>query len=297
MKNYSPQEIDQIKKKLKTDFTYWYHKIDLGHGIVTPGFDYDPLWDNIRKVRHSLDYRGKTVLDIASFDGLWAFEAEKLGAKSVVATDCLYRTFNNFLFCRDVLGSQCLPYYNVSPYHLSERLDVFFQENYDHEKPYERMFDIVQHLGLFYHLRDPLLSLSQARSCMKTGGQLLIETNIIMDRDESFMLYNGIPFTYRVSDNYSVWWVPTVNCLKEMLIASLFEPKDASISVVEFTQPLLSKTSRFPKQSHKGSVEKDYKVGRLCMTAKAVDPRETQAEFVREMQRTFRNPGLNIEHS
>ena len=95
------------------------------------------------------------------------------------------------------------------------------------------MFDIVQHLGLFYHLRDPFLSLSQARSCIKTGGTLLMETNVIMDRDESFMLYNGIPSTYRISDNYSVWWSPTVSCLNEMLVASLFEPDSTSIKIVE----------------------------------------------------------------
>jgi len=103
MKTYLPEEIVKIKNMLKSDFTYWYHKIDLGNGIVTPGFNYDPLWDNIRKVRSRIDYQGKTVLDIASFDGLWAFEAEHLGAKTVVATDCLYRTFKNFMFCRDIL--------------------------------------------------------------------------------------------------------------------------------------------------------------------------------------------------
>ena len=297
MKSYSSQEIDLIKKQMKTDFTYWYHKIDLGYGIVTPGFDYDPLWNNIRKVRGGIDYKDKTVLDLASFDGLWAFEAERLGARTVVATDCLYRTFKNFMFCRDVLGSQCVPYYNVSPYNLAERLDVFLQENFDQEKPYERMFDIVQHLGLLYHLRDPLLSISQARSCIKTGGTLLIETNVIMDTDESFMLYNGIPFTHRVSDNYSVWWIPTVNCMREMLSASLFEPDDASISIVEFTPPLLSKVSRFPKQTHKGAKDKDYRVGRLCMTARATNPQDVQPEFVREMERTFRNPGLDIYHT
>ena len=296
MKMHSIEDIDGIKYKLKTDFTYWYHKIDLGNGIVTPGFDYDPLWDNIRKVRGGIDYKNKTVLDIASFDGLWAFEAEQLGAKSVVATDCLYRTLRNFMFCRDVLGSQCIPYYNVSPYHLVERLDVFLQENFDHETPYERMFDIVQHLGLLYHLRDPLLSLSQARSCIKTGGTLLIETNVILDTEESFMLYNGIPFTHRVSDNYSVWWIPTINCMKEMLMASFFRPDEGSISVVEFTAPLQGKRSLFPKQAHNGVVERDYRVGRLCLAAEALDPKDVQPEFLREMERTFRNPGLDIRH-
>lgn len=294
MKTHAEDEVERITNSLKSDFSYWYHKIDLGGGIVTPGFNYEPLWDNIRKVRGGIDYNGKVVLDIATFDGLWAFEAERLGARTVVATDCLYRTFKNFMFCRDILKSHCIPYYNVSPYNLRERLDVFLQENFDNEKPYERLFDIVHHLGLLYHLRDPLLSLSQARSCIKTDGTLLIETNVILGSDESYMLYNGIPFTYRVSDNYSVWWIPTINCLKEMLVASLFEPDDSSVQVVEFTSPLDSSVSRFPKQTHPGETPRDYKVGRLCMTARAVHKAEVQPEFLREMQRSFRNPGLDL---
>lgn len=289
MRNYTKEE---LQEKLRKDFTYWYHKIDLGNGVVTPGKDYDPLWNNIRKVRQTMDYKNKRVLDIASFDGLWAFEAEQLGAKNVVATDCFYRTFGNFLFCKEILGSQCTPYYNISPYNLFDRLDVYFGENYDEERPYERMFDIVQHLGLFYHLRDPFLSLSQARSCLKPGGTLLIETNVITDSEESYMMYNGIPFTHRLSENYSVWWAPTVNCLKEMLKATLFEPDEASISIEDFGLPLLGTRHIIPQRTHSGAPEPAHAIGRLCLKAKAVDPKELDPEFSRELLRTFRNPGL-----
>jgi tRNA (mo5U34)-methyltransferase len=292
-----PADIESIKKKINTEFSYWYHKINLGGGIITPGFDYEPLWNNIRAVRSNISYTGKRVLDIASFDGLWAFEAEQLGASSVVATDCLYRSFKNFLFCRDVLRSQCIPYYNVSPYNLYDRLDTYFAENYENEKQFDRMFDIVQHLGLLYHLRDPLLSLSQARSCIKTGGTLLIESNVVLDSNESFMLYNGIPFTYRASDNYSVWWIPTLNCLKEMLFASFFEPIESSVSVAEFSLPLQTTSHRFQKRSHGGYIEKPHKIGRVCMVARASEPSNFDPDFVREMNRFYRNPGLNLSHT
>jgi SAM-dependent methyltransferase len=293
MRSFSENEVFAIKEKLKNDFTYWYHRIDLGHGIVTPGFHYEPLWDNIRKCRSTINYNGKYVLDIASYDGLWAFEAEKLGADIVVATDCLYRTHRNFQFCRDVLGSKCLSYYNISPYNLFDRLDVFFKENYDNERPYDRLFDIVQHLGLLYHLRDPMLSLSQARSCIKIGGTLLLETNFVMDSEESFMLYNGIPFTARVSDNETVWWIPTKNCLIEMLYSAFFEPDFSSISVVEFTNPLTSVRERFPKKLHFGQIDKKYRIGRIAIKAIATDPNVSNAAYTREMLRTFRNPGFN----
>jgi tRNA (mo5U34)-methyltransferase len=283
---------EEIARKLKEDFTYWYHRIDLGNGIVTPGFPYEPLWDNIRKVQDGVDYMNKIVLDIAAFDGLFSFEAEQRGAKTVIATDCLYRSFRNFLFCKEVLGSQCIPYFNVSPYNLFDRLDIFFQENYDNEQQYDRLFDIVQHYGLLYHLRDPLLSLSQARSCVKTGGTLVIETNVVTDSDESFMLYNGIPFTNRASKNYSVWWVPTINCLKEMLMASLFQPVNESINIADFVLPLDDKDKVVPVNSHTGKREVRHAIGRLCMIATATDPKTVDPEFLREVLRHFRNPGL-----
>ncbi|HEY6426351.1 MAG TPA: hypothetical protein VIX84_03885, partial [Acidimicrobiales bacterium] len=62
----------------------WYHSIDLGRGVVTPGFvDH----------REQLPYyglpsslAGKRVLDVATFDGFWAFEFDRRGA-DVVAAD------------------------------------------------------------------------------------------------------------------------------------------------------------------------------------------------------------------
>ena len=104
----------------------WYHSIDLGLGVTTPGRSYDSIWEKIRLVRRNIDYKQKRVLDIASYDGMWAFEAERLGAAEVVATDVTYHAFEHFLFCKQVLDSQVVPYYNVSPYNLAERLDVRF---------------------------------------------------------------------------------------------------------------------------------------------------------------------------
>ena len=58
----------EIKSFLKKR-TYWYHKIQLTENITTPGFELDPIWEQIRKVKSNINYKYKTVLDIASFDG------------------------------------------------------------------------------------------------------------------------------------------------------------------------------------------------------------------------------------
>src|SRR5262245_23663151 len=94
----------------------------------------------------------------------------------------------------------------------------------------DSLFDIVQHLGLLYHLRDPLLSLSQARSVLRQGGHLLIETAVVAEETASYMLFNGVPpDTARIYEDVTTWWAPTIRCLREMLRASLFAPLDETL--------------------------------------------------------------------
>ena len=70
--------------ELVSERPYWYHKIPLPDGTTTPGMDLEPIWDNIRSVRSEVNYEGARVLDIASFDGLWAIEAESAGESALV---------------------------------------------------------------------------------------------------------------------------------------------------------------------------------------------------------------------
>jgi tRNA (mo5U34)-methyltransferase len=271
--------------------TYWYHKIELLPDLVTPGFDLEPLWDNLRSVRACIDYKNKSVLDIAAFDGMFTFEAEKLGASSVIATDCMYKSFENFLFCREVLKSNALPYFNVSPYNLTERLDVYFQEHYDGAKD-DRRFDIVQHLGLLYHLRDPMLSLLQARSVLKPDGILLIETDVILENDDPVMVFNGLPHNARIRDNYSVWWAPTKKCLFEMLQASLFEVVEESYSEFQFDVPAKDAGRILTSQEFN---KNKYKVGRGAVIARAQSKEKTNSKLLAELERSYRNPGLDFQ--
>jgi tRNA (mo5U34)-methyltransferase len=60
---------------------YWYHTVDLGDGLVTPG-DYDHR-PNLPAFRFPDDMRGMHVLDVGSATGFYAFEFEKRGAEVV----------------------------------------------------------------------------------------------------------------------------------------------------------------------------------------------------------------------
>jgi tRNA (mo5U34)-methyltransferase len=275
---------DQEALRRQIDEHRWYHAIDLGNGIVTPGaMHFEPVWDNIRRARQALDYSGRRVLDLGSMEGMWAFEAERLGAESVVATDCYYEEdggFGNplerFLLCRAALGSEVIPYYNVSPYRLWERLDLFLHQRARDRPAADHRFDIVQHLGLLYHLRDPLLSLSQSRSVLKTGGRLLIETVVVADESSSYLLFNGVPpERLRIYQGITTWWAPTVTCLLEMLRASLFRPLPETMT----TTP--------PYQ------EGEHSLQRAALICEAVAEDAVPPDYFRELTRTYRNPGLD----
>ncbi len=282
-------EILKTPFELVSERPYWYHKIELPDGTCTPGMDLEPIWNNIRSVREHYSYKGANVLDIASFDGLWALEAESAGARQVIATDCLAGTFENLLLVRSILNSHIIPYYNVSPYNLTDRLDVRFEENFGDEGQHTDRFDIVQHLGLLYHLRDPMFSLAQARSILKPEGLMLIETEVVLGRKDSALVFNGLPGVARLRDNYSVWWAPTELCLEEMLRANFFEPLMETKSTILYEVPV---TASGRLRSGDDAVMET--MGRSAMWCKAIEPNGPVSKWEREMLRTFRNPGLDL---
>ncbi|HWC37614.1 MAG TPA: hypothetical protein VG476_03745, partial [Acidimicrobiales bacterium] len=74
-------DVDQLRERVAG--VDWYHSIDLGHGIVTPGaVPSSALPDDLLP-----EFSGRTVLDIGCWDGANSFRAEQGGAKRVVAMD------------------------------------------------------------------------------------------------------------------------------------------------------------------------------------------------------------------
>ena len=129
----------------KQDFvnkSAWFHQIDLGDGVVTPGLQDCAL--TLPRVAFPNDLAGKTVLDIGANDGFFSFEAKRRGAARVVALDTWARKYDdtraveNILFCADVLG-------------LS--IEVVQSDLFDYES---EPFDFVLFMGVLYHLQDPL---------------------------------------------------------------------------------------------------------------------------------------------
>ena len=104
----------------------WWHVIDLPDGSTTPGaWDLRPLSEQIPWP----DVTGKRCLDIGTADGFWAFEMERRGAASVLATDqdtaFAQRSRRNFEHARD-LRSSMVRYETRDVFDLEGEFDVAF---------------------------------------------------------------------------------------------------------------------------------------------------------------------------
>src|SRR3954447_9816350 len=88
----------------------WYHAIELRPGLRTPGLD-DPR-ERLGMLGLPDDLSGRDVLDVGAWDGFFSFEAERRGARRVVAADSFawsganWSTKEGFLLAREALGSR-----------------------------------------------------------------------------------------------------------------------------------------------------------------------------------------------
>lgn len=248
----------------------WYHSIMLPDGTITPGEPYEAIWDNITDAMHKENYGSKSVLDIGSFDGKWAFLAEALGASSVIATDCNWKAFRNFMFVHRLLKSNAVPFYNVPVQKLRERLDSYFEGlnvdwvPHDQAKRVEFVtkhsdprFDIVQFFGVLYHLPDPLQALFQIRSVIKPGGVLLIET-VTSPSVVGIEINAGFQKIY---DDTTTYFAPSIDGLRAMLAMALFDCNVVGTVEYPFPRVVVRAVAIPPTDNSKEVVFNHYRCG------------------------------------
>jgi tRNA (mo5U34)-methyltransferase len=193
---------DELKKAV--DRIQWFQRIDLGHGIITPGVAYNVELLNL--IRMPDDLTGKRVLDIGANDGFFAFEAERRGATDVLALDspewgCTgygTRRKDGFELARRVLNSKV----------RDVEMDVF-----DISPDKIGSYDLVLFLGVLYHLRHPLLGLERVASV--TRRHLIVETAVDMFRCPypAIRFYPGS----ELNNDPTNWWGPNPAAVKAML--------------------------------------------------------------------------------
>jgi tRNA (mo5U34)-methyltransferase len=189
---------------------FWFHSIDLGNGVVTPGNKSpETLRAEADAIFGPLDLRGKSVLDIGAWNGYFSFEAKRRQAERVLATDhhCWSPGINGratFDLARTAL-----------------KLDV---EGLDIDVPDltpDRVgrFDVVLFLGVFYHLVNPIQALQHLAAL--TNEVAVIETHLdlrVIERP-GMVFYPGT----ELNNDPTNWWGPNRQCVEALLKLVGFE--------------------------------------------------------------------------
>ncbi|MGX0879875.1 tRNA (mo5U34)-methyltransferase [Roseovarius sp. MBR-154] len=167
------------------------------------------------------DLRGKTVLDIGCNAGFYAIEMARRGARRVVGIDSDQHYLAQAALAAEVEGAPVelrqMSVYNVAD--LGER------------------FDLVIFMGVFYHLRHPLLALDLLREHV-VGDRLLFQSmqrgstqvcNVAEDYafDETAQLdHEGWPrlhfVEHRFAQDPTNWFIPNRAASEAMLRSAGF---------------------------------------------------------------------------
>jgi tRNA (mo5U34)-methyltransferase len=204
----------------------WWHSIDVGDGIVTPGVvnvQYQQFL--LQTFQLPEDMKGMRVLDVGTLDGFFAFLCEQRGAE-VVAIDVLPEEVRGFALAKRMLGSRA-QYHWMSVYELDETT-------------LGGKFDLVLFLGVYYHLRHLFIALDNLWKI--TSGEMRVETHVI---DHHFLLEDGaavelasidprltrVPIYrfYRYNElnkaDYSNWFGGNIAAVMESLASAGFTPE------------------------------------------------------------------------
>lgn len=167
----------------------WFHNLHLsteaGEIVQTrpdsPFGDFPKFkWDEIAGSLPE-DLSGKTALDIGCNAGFYSIELARRGAE-VTAIDLDPHYLKQARFAIDACN-------------LGEKISLHQMQVYDLARR-DWQFDVVIFMGVFYHLRYPLLGLDAVRTTLKSNGRMVFQT-LTMPGDEVEIETAGLTFEER----------------------------------------------------------------------------------------------------
>jgi tRNA (mo5U34)-methyltransferase len=195
---------------------WWFHSIDLGNGIVTPGQKSAEIQrTESAAIFDPVDLRGRSVIDIGASTGAYSFEAKRRGAVAVLATDYFVwrhpqlRAREGFDLARSVLDVDLEVAELDIPSLTAERVGTF---------------DIVLFLGVFYHLQNPIAALQQIASLAREVLIVETHTDALETRRPAMIMYPGA----ELDGDDTSWWGPNPACMVALLKQCGFAKVDAA---------------------------------------------------------------------
>ncbi len=223
--------VSEIENRLK-DLGPWFHNMSLRGVQTAPDHflgDYPAVkWSGFQ---HAIpaDLRGLSVLDIGCNGGFYSIEMKRRGADRVVGIDYDEVYLEQARFAAQVLEA-----------------DIEFRQLSVYEVPQlKERFDLVIYMGVFYHLRHPLLALDLIRQSVAKDWfvfQSMLRGSRTQPRiEEDYLFWEtsmfdlpGYPKMHFIENCYANdptnWWVPNRACAEALLRSSGFK-------VVDFPEP------------------------------------------------------------
>ena len=198
----------------------WFHNLHLPNGEQTaPNHYFGDFpkfkWEDIKgSIPENLE--GWTALDIGCNAGFYSFELAKRGAQ-VMGIDLDPHYLEQAKWAAGEMG-------------LADKVTFRQMQVYDLAK-LEQSFDIIIFMGVFYHLRYPMLALDIITQkvnkllvfqTLTMPGEKVFETKPDMTMDErDDMLKKGWPLMAfiekRLANDPTNWWAPNHSCIEAML--------------------------------------------------------------------------------
>lgn len=193
--------------------TAWYHTIDLGRGLCTPGlFDHRDL---VAEYGFPDSLEGQSVLDVATHDGFWAFELERRGG-SVTAIDLPNRLGRDWppqvlkaLDERGLDGRLDLPS-RLAKAALASKVDFRGLSVYQLDE-LGMEFDFVHMGDLLLHLENPVAALRRLREVTRGVAHIVECYSPNLDP-------HSLAFEYVGGWDWVTWWLPSLSALGQLCV-------------------------------------------------------------------------------
>ena len=196
----------------------WFHTIELPGGLVTGGlYDHRPL---VADYCLPPDLSGRSVLDVATYDGFWAFEFERRGG-AVTAVDLPTRLERDWPGpVRDALREHDLDGPLGTGFRLARKARgsgvELVERNVYALAELGREFDFVHVADLLVHLERPLEALRQVRAVTKGAAHIVEQFSPKLDPGAHTIAYYG-------GWNYTTWFVPSLSALVQQCYDAGFQ--------------------------------------------------------------------------
>jgi len=169
-----------------------YHLFDIH---IDTEWRSDWKWERI--IPYLRPLKGKMVLDVGCGNGYHCLRSYGAGAARVIGIDPSPRSVIQFLMIKHFLGAIPVDVVPVGIEQLPSDLAAF---------------DIVMSMGVLYHRRSPMDHLRELKTCLKTKGQLVLETLVIDGVLGETLVPEG-----RYAKMPNVWFLPSVPTLMSWL--------------------------------------------------------------------------------